>query len=260
MRQFEADLFDPQALDRAIIGCDTVIHLVGIISETRQATFERIHVEGTRSILGVIHRAGVRRFIQMSALGTRPKAVSRYHQTKWLAEELVRQSSLDWTIIRPSLIHGPHNDFMQMEVAWAKRKKAPWLFMPYFANGFWGRGKSGLLAPVFNDDVARLFLDVLDRNDLIGKTIELSGPDRLSWPTFHRTVSARLIGHPRATIAIPKWVGMLVTSIIPESISGTNRSQVQMSVEDNVADVEAFEKLMGWRPRGLLETLDLTLG
>lgn len=262
VRQFEADLFDSKAIDSAMIGCDSVIHLVGIISEnrSRQITFDRIHVEGTQSILGATARAGVRRYIHMSALGTRADATSRYHQTKWQAEELVRQSSLDWTIIRPSMIHGPHSDFMQMEIAWARKKRAPWLFMPYFARGLFGFGRSGLLAPVFNEDMARLFLDALERDDLIGKIIEISGPDRLSWPSFHRTVSARLLGHPRLTIAIPKWIGMLVTSIIPESISGTNRSQVQMSVEENVADVDSFEKLMGWRPRGFLETVDQSLG
>ena len=56
----------------------------------------------------------------MSALGTRPDAVSDYHKTKYKAEEYVRASGLDWTIFRPSMIHGPGGEFMQMEATWAR--------------------------------------------------------------------------------------------------------------------------------------------
>ncbi|HQY89745.1 MAG TPA: NAD(P)H-binding protein [Tepidisphaeraceae bacterium] len=260
-KQFEVDLFDSSGLDRALAGCDAVIHLVGIINEqrSRNITFERIHVEGTRSIIDASERAGIKRYIHMSALGTRADAVARYHKTKWNAEQLVRASKLDWTIVRPSMIHGPRGDFMQMEIDWAKKNRAPWLFMPYFARGFFGLGGSGLIAPVFVGDVVRTFIESLDRDDLIGQTIEISGPDKLDWRRMHNTISARLLGHPRATLAIPKWVGMVVTSIVPEKITGANKSQVQMSVEDNIADIDAFEKLMGWRPNGFLETLDASL-
>ena len=59
-------------------------------------------------------QAGVRRFVHMSALGTRPNAASRYHQTKWAAEELVRHSGLEFTIFRPSLIYGPQDQFINL--------------------------------------------------------------------------------------------------------------------------------------------------
>src|SRR5271154_4506774 len=67
---------------------------------------EQAHTEATRNVLAAAKQAGVTRWVQMSAIGTRPFARSRYHLTKWEAEELVRQSGLDWTIFRPSLIYG----------------------------------------------------------------------------------------------------------------------------------------------------------
>src|SRR5262249_36273847 len=79
-----ADLFDTAALEQAMRGCAAVIHLVGIIMErpAQGITFERIHVEGTQSVVDAARRAGERRYIHMSALGTRPAALSNYHKTK----------------------------------------------------------------------------------------------------------------------------------------------------------------------------------
>src|SRR4051794_28602671 len=144
---FAGGVFDPRALGEAVRGVDAVIHLVGIIMERRGRgiTFERIHFQGTRAVVDAARRAGVRRYVHMSALGVRPDAMSDYHKTKFAAEQYVRASGLDWTIFRPSLIHGPKGEFMQMEKKWAKRRAPPFLFMPYFGAGALGRGGAGML-------------------------------------------------------------------------------------------------------------------
>src|SRR5687768_9499458 len=118
----KGDLFDRKALDEGLRGCDAVIHVVGIIMERpgKGVTFERIHVEGTRNVVDAAVRNGVRRYVHMSALGSRPDAASRYHRTKFQAEQYVRGSGLEWTIFRPSLIHGPRGEFMRMEADWAR--------------------------------------------------------------------------------------------------------------------------------------------
>ena len=70
----------------------------------------------------------------------RPGAVSDYHTTKYRAEQYVRESGLDWTIFRPSIIHGPGGEFMRMVAGWARGTKAPYFFMPYFGAGVTGLG------------------------------------------------------------------------------------------------------------------------
>src|SRR5262245_55165389 len=104
IRTIEGSLFDARALQAGIAGCDAAIHVVGIIMEypRRGTTFERIHHEGARNVVDATVRAGVKRYIHMSALGTRPDAVSDYHKTKYRAEQYARMSGLDWTIFRPS--------------------------------------------------------------------------------------------------------------------------------------------------------------
>src|SRR3712207_4065236 len=137
VKAVRGDLFSAGVMESGMSGCDAVIPLVGIIREKPSAgvTFHRIHVAGTRAVVAAARKAGVRRYLHMSSLGTRPNAVSTYNRTKYEAEELARASGLGWTIFRPSMIHGPRGDFTRMQVAWARRKAMPFLFMPYFGRG-----------------------------------------------------------------------------------------------------------------------------
>ena len=108
------DVLEPLRSAGRLAGTDAVIHLVGIISEVGDSTFENVHTRGTRNMVAAAQQAGVRRFVHMSALGTRPNAASRYHQSKWAAEEMVRHSGLEFTIFRPSLIYGPQDQFINL--------------------------------------------------------------------------------------------------------------------------------------------------
>src|SRR5260370_171617 len=114
VERVEGDVLIRRTLDVAVAGCDAVIHLVGIIRErpALAETFERLHVDATLNVLAAASGAGVRRVLHMSALGTRPGARARYHQTKWRAEEAVRSSGLDWTIFRPSIVYGHGDGFV----------------------------------------------------------------------------------------------------------------------------------------------------
>ncbi len=258
VHSFTGGLFDEKALDQAMTGCSAAIHLVGIIAEkpSKNVTFERIHVEGTRQVLAAAQRNGVKRYIHMSALGTRDNASSDYHKTKWRAEQLVRNSGLDYTILRPSMIHGPNGEFSQMEAAWTRKKQAPWLFMPYFGKGLIGTGGSGKLQPVFVDDVARAFVDCLTNTQTIGQTYTLAGPEILTWPQMHQAFAQAIIGQARATLAIPAWYGKLLARALPRWAIPFNRDQVLMAEEDNTGDIQPFIRDLGWSPRPFASTLE----
>jgi NADH dehydrogenase len=256
------DLFDDAALGAGMAGCDAVVHLVGIIFEKPAAgvTFERIHHEGTRRVVDAARRAGVRRYAHMSALGTRPGAASAYHRTKYEAEQYVRASGLEWTIFRPAMIHGPRGDFMGSVARWARRRAAPFLFMPYFGAGPLGLGGAGKLQPVFVDDVARAFADALDDPGTVGKSYDLAGPDVLTWPELHRAAARAIVGHGRWVVPIPAWYARLLTRLVPGRLLPFNRDQVAMSQEDNTADLAPFTADFGWQPRPFRETLETYAG
>ncbi|HSU69255.1 MAG TPA: NAD(P)H-binding protein [Tepidisphaeraceae bacterium] len=252
----QGDLFAPPVLDSGLRGCDAVIHLVGIIMEkpSKGVTFERIHFEGTRAVVDAAKRNGIRRYIQMSALGTRPNAVSTYHQTKWKAEEYLRASGLDWTILRPSLIHGP-GGFMTMEAKWARKSAPPFLVMPYFGKGLLGTGGAGLLQPVFVDDVSRAFVDAIENPSTIHKTYDLAGSDRLTWPELHHLTARAVVGHSRLAAPLPAWLAKALANVGLGPLLGFSRDQVIMSQENNTGDTEPFICDFGWTPRGFDQSL-----
>ena len=163
------DVLEPDKLAASVEGCGALVHLVGIIREhrTRGVTFDRLHTQATANMLAVAHEAGVKRYIQMSAVGTRAGATSRYHQTKWQAEEIVRASALDWTIIRPSLIYGPGDEFVSVLARMMRRLPA----MPVLGDGQYR------VQPVAVEHVAEGFARALQLSTTVTQTYEIAGPE-----------------------------------------------------------------------------------
>ncbi|MGN6505775.1 MAG: NAD(P)H-binding protein [Tepidisphaeraceae bacterium] len=251
---FKGDLFDDAALDAGLAGCDAVIHLVGIIREdaSRGQTFERIHRDGAIRVMQRAQAAGVRRFVLMSALGANAQSKSDYARTKFAAETFLRSTDLEWTIFRPSVIHGPRGEFMRMLADWSFGRSLPYVYMPYFGTGLVGH-TAKKLQPVFVDDVARAFVESLERPETIGQIIPLVGATVLDWPQMYDVVSGELLGKPKLAVGHPIWYMKMLTYLAPAKWLPFNRSQVIMAGEDNVADVAETERLLGFRPAGFDE-------
>lgn len=249
---FPGEADDPVALDAALERASAAIHLVGIIAERPSAnvTFHRMHVDCTRAVVDACVRNNVRRYVHMSALGARPDAPSVYHQTKAAAEEIVRAAPLAWTILRPSLIHGLCGEFTQVMAAWARGRKPPWFFMPYFGAGFLGLGRKFLVQPVSVNDVARAFVDAVELPEAEGRSFDVGGADRLAWPEMYQVFSRNLLGHEKATLAIPAWKALLLTRLLPAALVPFNRAQVLMSQEDSIADMTEFQRVFSFTPEG----------
>lgn len=258
VKVIHGDIFDDAALDAGLQDCSAVIHLVGIIKENpkAQVTFERIHAQGAANVIQAASRAGVARFILMSALGARANAPARYHQTKFQAEESLRTSKLHGTIFQPSLIHGPRGEFLKMEAAWARGKAPPFFFMPYFGGGPLGLSPPRLIQPIYVNDVARAFVEALTRPATIGQTYPLGGHDRLTWPQMHHIASRVFTGRQGRAVPIPAWYAKTLAGLLPQSLLPFTRDQVIMAQEDSVCDLTKFIADFGWKPGGLEETLN----
>jgi uncharacterized protein YbjT (DUF2867 family) len=186
-------------------GTDAIIYLPGLLREfpRKGITFRAVHVEGVRNLLAVAKRSGVTRWIQMSALGAAPNASTEYYRTKWEAEELVRASGLDWTILRPSLIFDDrprreHN--FVAEVAKAIRMTP---FVPILGSGKF------LFQPVSLDDVSQTIVQSLVKRETIGKIYEIGGPEKMTYRELVLTI-ARMIGTKKPAVRIPLWLVMLL--------------------------------------------------
>ncbi len=234
------DLFDRSALEELVDGADAVVHLVGVIMEIprKGQTFDRVHRVGTENLVAAAKKTRVKRWVHMSALGTRPNAVSRYHLTKWAGEQAVRDSGIDYTIFRPSLIHGPDGEFMQMVKGFCTNVFPP--FMPYFGAGLLGQGGAGKLQPVWVEDVARCFVESLTNPRTVNETYPMGGPDRYTWPglytTCHKYIPGAVAG--RKPRAIPAWYAKLIAKM---PFAPFNADQVVMSQEDTICPIEKVQ-------------------
>lgn len=157
---------DREGLLSGMTGADAVVHLAGTLIEPSGQTFEKVHVAGTETVLEAAGRAGVRRFLYMSALGSRPDAASRYHRTKWRAEESVRRSGLQTTIFRPSLIFGKEDVSINRLAGIISSSPV----IPVFGSG------RNRLQPVWVEDVAESLFRSLDLEKSLDQTYALCGP------------------------------------------------------------------------------------
>ena len=237
-------VLDAASLDGAVAGIDAVIHLVGIISECGTNTFENVHTSGTRNVLAAARAAGVRRFVHMSALGTRPDAVSRYHKTKWAAEEIVRQSGMDWTIFRPSIIYGRNDLFVNLFAGMSR-------FSPILPVIGLGESK---LQPVPVEDVAACFVGSLIEPRSISQTLDLCGPEKLSFVQVLNiilSVTRRKRVKPHIPLGLARLQATLLEFVFPRFLRKPpplNRDQLIMLQEDNVGNPEPANELFGLKP------------
>ena len=162
----KGDVLDVDSIRKAAKGCQAVVHLVGIIREypSKGVTFRRLHVEATGNVIQACKDEGVSLVLHMSALGARPDSAAEYHRTKFAAEELVRNSGLDYVIFRPSLIIGPGSQFLRD----MKR------LMSFGILGLIGGG-GYRLQPVVIQDVVQAFVQAIRRKELRGATWDLCG-------------------------------------------------------------------------------------
>jgi len=256
-------LSDRRALREAADLSQAAIHLVGIIvaRPLRGQTFTAIHTRGTANVVDAVQQAGIRRHAHMSALGTRPDAASAYHRTKWAAEEYVCHSGLDWTIFRPSLIHGPDGEFMQLMKRFMCGLVPP--VIPYFGSG------KAKVQPVSVKDVAHCFVRSLVEPETIGKVFPLGGPKTYSWVEMYNACRALMPGakHWKPIVSQPVAVAKLTAVLgqpfmaLAETIAPSMRvfrfdsGQVRMSQEDSTCDHTLAEKAFNIRMRDFEQEL-----
>lgn len=188
-----ADVSSP-GWERWAEGCTAAIHLVGIIRENPKSgvTFRRAHVEATARVLEVCRNLGIQRYLHMSAAGAKLDGLTPYHRTKAEAEELVRASSLAWTIFRPSVIFGPGDGFTTTLAQVVGR----FPIVPVFGDG------SYPLQPVAVEEVVQAFVESLEKPEAVHQIIELGGPEVLSYLEVLRRV-ARSLDKKRIFLRVP---------------------------------------------------------
>jgi NADH dehydrogenase len=170
LKYVKADIHKTDSMLTAFSGVDMIYHLVGIIAETRELTFEKTVAQGTANLIKAARECGVRKIIYLSALGTSDMAEMAYFRSKWLAEEAVRNSGLNYVILRPSLIFGPGDKSVNL---FARLIKLFPVF-PVIGDGRY------VVQPIYINDLIKIMLDCIDNQKASGQTIEIGGPRAMS--------------------------------------------------------------------------------
>ncbi|MCR9136999.1 MAG: complex I NDUFA9 subunit family protein [Alphaproteobacteria bacterium] len=226
----QANLRNRASVVRAVRGSDHVINLVGILFETGPNRFDTVQDLGARTVAEACRDADIK-LTHMSAIGADSQGDSDYARTKGLAEEAVRYTVPDATIIRPSIIFGPEDGFFNKFAEMSRFS----MFLPLIGGG------QTQFQPVYVNDVAEAVARSVDGSIESGKSWELGGPEVL---TFRECLELMLsvIARKRTLVTIPwfaaKWLGSLL-SAIPLIEPALTRDQVILLQDDNVVSEDA---------------------
>ena len=239
VERVKGDITDANSLTGTMRGCDAVIHLVGIIDETpsKDITFERIHVDGTRHVVDEARESGIERFIHMSANGARADGVAAYQRTKWEAEAYVRAAGFDHTtVFRPSIIFGePMEGQPEFCTQLARDLVGPFPILPVFGDGQYR------LQPIAVEDVAAAFVQALDTPAARGTSYCAAGPVALSYVDVLDVIARAMGGEPKPKLPQPIWlVRPLIQAAGVFDLLPISPDQFEMLIDGNTCDNAAL--------------------
>jgi len=232
------DITDFESIEQTINNTDAVIYNIGIIRQfpKKGITFEAMHFEGARHCMEAAERLGVKRFILMSANGVKYNG-TLYQSTKFLAEQYLKNTELEWTIFRPSLIFGDPKGTQEFCSQLRDDMLSLPLPAPLFFEGLipWAAGKFEM-SPVHIKDVAVFFVKALNNGKTIGKIYELGGPKSYTWIELIDLIAAAS-GKKKWKIPAPVTPIKLAASIFERfPVFPITKDQLTMLLEGNTCD------------------------
>jgi uncharacterized protein YbjT (DUF2867 family) len=246
LQPVRADIANEGSLVAALAGTQGVVNAVSLYVERGNATFRSVHVSGAARVAREAHRAGVGRLIHVSGIGADPDSDSPYIRSRGEGELAVKSAFLDATIVRPAVMFGPDDAFLNTSLTLLRRLPA----FPMFGNG---RTK---LQPADGEDVAEAIARAFgERRPLY----ELGGPRIYAYEDLLRTIAQRA-GLKPALFPLPfsLWQALArVAELLPNP--PLTRSQVELMRIDTIAGSEPGFEALGISPRPLEDVLDLIL-
>jgi len=221
---------DEALLPAFVANNDAVVNLVGILHESGGQRFDRVHHVGPARLARLAREAGVARFVHISAIGADPRSNSAYARTKAAGEEAVRDAFPTATILRPSVVFGPEDQFFNRLAALAMISPV----VPVIGGG------ETRFQPVYVGDVADAVVRVIDDSTTAGRTYELGGPKVYSLRALTELLLAE-IHRRRYLLDLPFGLASLqarLTSLLPNP--PLTPDQVEMLKRDNIVSSGAL--------------------
>ena len=216
-----ADITDDDSVARAVDGADGVVNMVGILYERGRRTFQRMHVEGAARVARAASAAGAKRLVQISAIGADADSPAEYGRTKAAGEKAVADAFPGATVLRPSVVFGPEDDFLNRFAQMARISPV----LPVFPTRF---------QPVWVGDVAEAVFRVLDNSGTAGKTFELGGPQVVTFRELMQII-LKEIARERVLLPLPLGLAEIEAWFLEKlPVPPLTRDQVKLLGMDNV--------------------------
>ena len=239
-----ADVTGETGLEAALSGADAVVHLAAIPRESRGRTFEAVNVRGTRRVVDAATAAGIPRIVHVSVLGVAEDPSLAYLHSKWLGERAVRDSALEWVVLRPSLMFGRGDGFFTLVKVTLKWWSPGVVVIP-------GAGDARF-QPLSVDDLAIAIERSLVDADRSGSIYEIGGP---RWMTYREIVDEvmRVTGMRRLKLGMPIPLISALTAVTDRvlPIFPVSHDQIQSLQRPNYTEPDAFQRAFGVEPRSI---------
>ena len=239
----EGDTTSPQTLPAAMQGVDTIVHTAFITADHKAPSstyYNETNVQGTANLVQAAKDGGVQRIIEVSGLGTKPDKPGSYMQGRYLAEKMVKESGLSWTIIQPSVLFGKGAPFVKGLSDLIR--SAP--VVPLIGGG------SILFQPIYVEDVVTVIVKVLeDPAGTASKTYAIGGPEYYS---FTQIIDELLHTMHKTRIKAPapmQLVGIgaaVMEAVLPKP--PLTKAAMALFAFDNITDKDAVERNFGFTP------------
>jgi NADH dehydrogenase len=237
-----ADVETGEGLGAALTGVDGVVHLAAIPRETGGRRFESVNVDGVRHAVEAARAAGVRRFVHLSVLGAAEDPKLRYLHSKCRGERIVRESGLDWVVLRPSLLFGEGDGFFNLVRVTLKWWSPGVVAIP-------GDG-STRFQPLSVEDLAVAVERSLLDPGFVGSVLELGGPEYVTYRQIVDRVMAAT-GMRRLKLGLPISLLSALTTVTDRvlPIFPVSHDQISSLQRPNYTDLDAYQRAFGARPR-----------
>lgn len=235
----QGDVSDSASLRGSVARCEAVLHIAGIAAESPpEATFEIVNVGGTRNVVEEMRRSTVRRLVFVSSLGT-DRGSSEYHQSKREAEEIVRASGLDWTIVRPGNVYGPGDDVISNILKMVRVLPV----VPVIDSG------DQPFQPIWFEDLGAALAAIVERRDLDGEVMEIAGPDVTSLNNLLQRLS-EITGRSPLRLPVPMPLASMVAKLASLAVEmPLDETKLTLLQENNVLTDSAARPLEALRLR-----------
>jgi len=252
-RVVHGEFHNPKSISRALNEAkpECIVHAAAVVSMGKPDLdlSMRINVEGLKTFLAAADSAGVRRWIQISSMSAHEHNKSVYGGTKWLADEALRGSTMEWTILRPSIIYGPQRRGIFHKLTGLLRKLP---VVPIV-----GPGKEDM-RPVHVDDVAGAVIASLDRPASVGGSYMLGCTEEMTCRDFFRETARQVRGSEPRLLPLPLWMCRIIAvvgeAVLPsppitlDNVEGVTRAQR--------VDLTGAIRDLGFTPRPFREGLE----